>query len=166
MNINTLNLDINTPLGQKSLEEEREVHSIIESKWGLKVIETPKNSISSGDGFLIRNDEVVAFFETKCRYDMTYEQLLDRGSWLVTMDKIKKCKVVSKLLQIPFIGFLYLLPKSDPGQRLLLYWKITNDKGDFNFDFEIMEELTQKTINGGEIVRMNAYFPTDKMKVV
>jgi hypothetical protein len=161
-----MSLDIKTPLGQKSLQQEREAHDIIRKKWGVEIVETPKDSIAAGDGFLIRNGEIVAFFETKCRYDMTYEQLLDRGTWLVTMDKIKKCKAVSKLLQVPFLGFLYLLPNSEPNQKLLLFVKITDNRGEYTFEFKVIEEPTQRTINGGETVRANAHFPVDQIKVV
>lgn len=161
-----MSLDINTPLGQKSLEQERETQAIIKKKWSVDIIETPKNSIAAGDGFLIRNGEIIAFFETKCRYDMTYEELIDRGSWLVTMDKIKKCQAVSKLLQVPFLGFLYLLPKSNVNQKLLLFWKITDHNGEYVFKFEKWAEPTQRTVNGGETIRVNAYLPTDHMKFV
>jgi hypothetical protein len=161
-----MSLDINTPLGQKSLQEEREVHETIRRKWGVEVIETPKDSTATGDGFLVKNGEIVAFFECKCRYDMTYDELLNRGSWLVTMDKVKKCRTVSKLLQVPFIGILYLLPESDPKQRVMVYWKITDKQGNYIFNFEVREEPTQKTVNGGEIVRLNAYFPIEYMKSI
>lgn len=159
-------LDISTPKGQESLTQEREVQEIISKKWNVSVVETPKESIAACDGLLIKDGIIVACFETKCRYDMTYEQLLDRGSWLITMDKVKKCKVISKLLRVPFIGFLYLLPSSDPSEKILLFWKITNNKGNFNFDFKVMKEPTQQTINGGETVRENAYLPVNQMKVV
>lgn len=161
-----MKLDINTPLGQKSLEHEREAHSIIKKKWAVEIVETPKSTIAVGDGFLIKDGVTVAFFETKCRYDMTYEELLDRGSWLVTLEKIMNCKKVSELLRVPFIGFLYLLPKSEPTQKLLAYWKITDSAGEFIFEFEKYEQTTQRTINGGETVRENAYFPVNQMKLV
>lgn len=159
-------LDINTPKGQKSLEHERAAHVIIENKWNVSVVETPKDSIAVGDGFLIKDGLIKAFFETKCRYDMTYEDLVNRGSWLVTYSKIEKCKRVSKLLCVPFIGFLYLLPNSDPQQKILLYWKITNKDGEYDFEFDVQDQHTQQTINGGETLRKNAYFPISQMKQV
>lgn len=166
MIINTMKLDINTEKGQQSLSDERKAHSIIENCWNINVIETPKNKISVGDGFLIKDGVIKAFFETKCRYDMTYSELIDRGSWLVTNDKIKACRTISKLLQVPFIGFLYLLPKSDPSQELLLYWKITNDDGEYVFNFEVKQQETQRSINGGISNRINAYFPVEHMRQV
>jgi hypothetical protein len=161
-----MNLDINTPKGQKSLVHEREAHDIIKRRMSYQVVETPKSTIAVGDGFLIKDGEVFAFFETKCRYDMTYEQLLDRGSWLITYEKILKCQEVSKLLQVPFYGFLYLLPKREPTQKLLLYSEITNDHGEFMFEIKHFEEPTQKTINGGNAIRDNGHIPVNQLKVV
>ena len=43
-----------------------------------------------------------------------------------------------------------------------MYWKITNSDGEFLFNFDIKRTKTQKTINGGEIVRSNAYLPFEK----
>ena len=64
-------------------------------------------------------------------------------------------KNLSKMLCVPFIGFLYLIK-----DKIVMYWKITDSKGEFEFDFEIKKTKTRKTINGGEAIRTNAYLPT------
>lgn len=160
-----MRLDINTEKGQKSLQHEREVQDIIRNNWKVSIIETPKLHSSKCDGFLVRDNNIIALFETKCRYDMTYSELLERGTWLVTLEKIEACKKISTLLQIPFIGFLYLRPNHSD-ERILLFWKITNTNGDYLFEFESYEQETQKTINGGTIVRKNAYLPIDMCSFV
>jgi len=81
-------------------------------------------------------------------------ELMEYGSWLITMDKIMDGKKLSEMLCVPFVGFLYLI-KDD----IIMYWKITNSKGEFLFNFDIKRTKTQKTINGGEIIRTNAYLP-------
>ena len=58
------------------------------------------------------------------------------------------------MLMVPYLGFLYLVPDD-----MIFYWKITNKIGDFRFDYEVKETLTQKTINGGKTIRENAYLP-------
>lgn len=151
-------LDINTEKGQESLVHEREVQEIIKNNWKFSIIETPKLNSSKCDGFLVQDGNIVALFETKCRYDMTYSELLERGTWLVTLEKIEACKQLSNLLQVPFIGFLYLRPKHST-ERILLFWKITNENGDYEFEFDTYEQKTQRTINGGTTVRKNAYLP-------
>lgn len=96
---------------------------------------------------------------------MTYNKLLERGSWLITHDKIRGCQKISEFLQIPFIGFLYLAPKHSD-ERVLLFWKITNNKGKYLFEFDVHEEETQRTINGGKTTRMNAYLPVEQSQFV
>jgi hypothetical protein len=157
-----MGLDINTPKGQESLSQEHQTHQIIKRNWKLDIIETPKDSTAACDGFLIKNGVIVALFETKCR-NLTYNELINYDTWLITMAKIAKCKSLSKLLRVPFIGFLYLVSESNP---ILLSVKITNNKGEYLFEFEQIEEPTQANINGGVAVRVNAHIPVDKLKQV
>jgi hypothetical protein len=88
---------------------------------------------------------------------MSMMELDNYGSWLVTLDKIMDGKKLSEMLCVPFIGFLYLI-KDD----IVMYWKITDNQGNFLFDFDVKQTQTQKTINGGQIVRTNAYLPFNK----
>jgi hypothetical protein len=66
-------------------------------------------------------------------------------------------KRLSEMLRVPYIGFLYLI-KDD----IAMYWEITDKYGNFLFDFEVKNTRTQKTINGGSIIRTNAYLPIEK----
>lgn len=160
-------LDINTEKGQLSLKDERDAQEIVKKCWGVSIIETPKKSTAKCDGLLVKNEtELIACFETKCRYDMTYELLQERGSWLITLEKLKKGSQISKLLQVPYYGFLYLLPESNPEEKILLYVKITNSNGEFLFDIEESVQTTRMTINGGEIDRLNGYIPVDKLTII
>jgi len=160
-----MGLDINTEKGQKSLADEHAAHAIIKNLWKVDVIETPKESSAKCDGFLVKDNVIKALFETKCRYDMGYQELLERGTWLVTYEKIAACRKLSKALGVPFLGFLYLLPKSS-NEQLLMYWKITDEKGEYQFKFQVQDQETQKTINGDRIVRENAYLPVEFAKMV
>lgn len=108
------------------------------------------------DGFLLRNNIIIALFESKCR-NLNLQKLEEYGSWLVTHEKIKKCKFLSEYLKVPFLGFLHLID-----DNLTMFWKITDKNGDYMFSFEHGESLTQKTINGGEIIRDNALLPVNK----
>ena len=81
-------------------------------------------------------------------------ELMDYGSWLVTWNKIMDGKKLSEMLCVPYIGFLYLI-----NDNIIMYWKITDSNGEFLFNFDLKQTKTQKTINGGEIIRTNAYLP-------
>ena len=102
------------------------------------IFETNKNTTAKVDGVLIKDNQLSAIFESKCR-NMSMMEIDNYGS----------C--------VPFIGFLYLI-KDD----IVMYWKITDSQGNFLFDFDVKQTQTQKTINGGQIVRTNAYLPFNK----
>ena len=152
-------MDILTTKGQKSLEYEKKMlEKIRESickkhKNSSMLIETNKDMDAKIDGVIIKNNELSGIFESKCR-DMGLIQLMEYGSWLVTFEKILDGKRLSEMLRVPYLGFLYLI-KDD----IVMYWKITNKYGNFMFDFDVKNTRTQKTINGGIIMRTNAYLP-------
>ena len=70
------------------------------------------------------------------------------------MDKVEAGRVLSRLLRIPFVGMLYLLP-----EERLLTLRITDEKGLWALDFDTKETVTQKCINGGEATRLTAFLP-------
>ena len=152
-------MDILTTKGQKSLEYEKKMLEKIRKNICKKhnnssmLIETNKDMDAKIDGVIIKNNELSGIFESKCR-DMGLIQLMEYGSWLVTFEKILDGKRLSEMLRVPYLGFLYLI-KDD----IVMYWKITNKYGNFMFDFDVKNTRTQKTINGGIIMRTNAYLP-------
>tara|TARA_R100000655_G_scaffold106031_1_gene154863 strand:+ start:6353 stop:6835 length:483 start_codon:yes stop_codon:yes gene_type:complete len=152
-------MDILTAKGQKSLEYEKKMLEKIRKsickkhKNSSMLIETNKDMDAKIDGVIIKNNELSGIFESKCR-DMGLIQLMEYGSWLVTFEKILDGKRLSEMLRVPYLGFLYLI-KDD----IVMYWKITNKYGNFMFDFDVKNTRTQKTINGGIIMRTNAYLP-------
>lgn len=118
-----MSLDINTPKGQKSLHYEKLMLDYIELSWGIKIIHTNKKDSAICDGILVKNNTIVSIFESKCR-DLSYEEIEDMGSWLITYDKIKGCQKISEYLKVPFIGFLFLIKSN-----ITMFWKITDSKG-------------------------------------
>jgi hypothetical protein len=114
--------------------------------------ETPKDKPADIDAILIKQNQIMRVVETKCR-DMTIEEFIGRYNyqWLVTFDKLEKGRRISHALQVPFIGFLYLMPSD-----LLLVQQIANEYS-YVPEITLMQTETQKTINGGRITRSNAY---------
>ena len=155
-------MDILTSKGQKSLEYERQMldtirkHICKRHKDNSYLIETDKDMDAKVDGMIDKQGQLSGVFESKCR-DMTLMKLMEFGSWLVTFDKIMDGKRLSEMLRVPFIGFLYLIP-----DQIIMYWKITDKYGNFLFNFDVKNTRTQKTINGGSIIRTNAYLPFTK----
>ena len=155
-------MDILTKKGQKSLEYEREMLERIRQsicsthKSNSMLVETNKDTDAKVDGMVVTNDELSGIFESKCR-DLSLMQLREYGSWLITFDKIMDGKRLSEMLRVPYLGFLYLIK-----DKIVMFWKITDEKGNFLFDFDVRNTRTQKTINGGSVVRTNAYLPFKK----
>ena len=133
-------LDVNTKRGQKSLAFEKEMLKRIEYNFSV-------------DGIIVKDNQLSGIFESKCR-NMNFMEFNNYGSWLVTFDKIMDGKKISQMFRVPFFGFLYLIP-----DKIIYYWKITDEIGEFKFRFEVNKTTTQKTINGGKAVRTNAYLP-------
>lgn len=147
-----MQLDINTPKGQLTLQQEQYVIENIRNKWGVDVVLTNKKREACYDGMIVKDGNAVAVIEIKCR-DMSYDQMMKwGGTWLITHQKLVDCAQISKLSTVPLLGFLYLVP-----DNRILYWKITDDKGEFIFDFRVEETITQYCVNGGEALRKNAY---------
>ena len=152
-------MDIFTKKGQKSLEYEREMLERIRQsicsthKSNSMLVETNKDTDAKVDGVNIKENELSGIFESKCR-DLSLMELRNFGSWLVTFDKIMDGKRLSEMLRVPYLGFLYLIK-----DQIVMYWKITDEYGNFLFDFDVRNKMTQKTINGGMIKRTNAYLP-------
>jgi len=152
-------MDILTKKGQESLQYERMMlnkirdHICKEHKDNSYIYETDKNKASKVDGVIIKNGVLSGVFESKCR-NMGLIELMDYGSWLVTWNKIMDGKKLSEMLCVPYIGFLYLIK-----DNIIMYWKITDSNGEFLFNFDLKQTKTQKTINGGEVIRTNAYLP-------
>lgn len=136
-------MDILSFKGKKTVKEEEFMLKQFESAWKCQAIHTPIDKGSACDGFFVRDNEIKAIFESKCR-QLTLDELEGYGSWLITHEKIMKCQKLSKLLCIPFYGLLYLVK-----DNLIMYWKITDDRGKLVSDFKSETRETQYCVNGG-----------------
>lgn len=121
------------------------------------IIETPKDKAAAYDGVIYNKGKVMThIFESKCR-KMDFQQMSAWGNtWLITSQKLKDCVQVSRLSQVPMLGFLYLIP-----EETCVMWEITDSTGNFKFEFETKKEETQATCNGGKATRVNAHLPYD-----
>lgn len=156
-------MDILTKKGQETKRQEDEAIALWHKKYPhLRYVETPKNQPASVDGLIIKDETIQAVVETKCRqcsvveFSVTWE-----SKWLVTADKIKRGAHIAQELCVPFVGFLYL-----PEPKILMYktlWK--PDKG-WTTDLAEKETRTQATVNGGSIVRLNAFIDMSDAKTI
>ena len=167
------NLQINTPKGQETLIQEDFVIKEIEKFFNVKIIETEKKREGKCDCIMFKEvfddikkrtiNKLFGITENKCR-NYSLSQMRKHGNtWLVTYQKILDCQALSRELVTPFFGFCYLMDDD-----VILYWKITDDNGEFLFPFEIKESETQYCVNPelGTTIRLNAYLPRKYAKVL
>lgn len=156
-------MDVMTKRGQSSLEyERRAIEKFSLAHPDQRYIETPKHRPAEVDGVFMRQGALSAVAEVKTR-NLTREKLRNEydDKWLVTADKVDAGRTVSRLLRVPFVGLLYLIPDD-----LLLVLTITDSTGHWAFDFERRKTITKRTINGGEVERMNAFLPLRTAKEI
>lgn len=149
-----MGLDINTPKGQETLQQERRAIAIWHSHFPHLVYnETPKEEPALIDGVLTHNGFCRGVVETKCR-DMdlaTFTNTHDE-QWLVTHGKLIEAKNVASSLCVPLLGFLYLVPTD-----MLLWAKLWDPLHGWVRSFSVQKTETQATVNGGKALRDNAF---------
>ena len=156
-------MDVMTKRGKSSLEyERRAIEKFSLAHPDQRFIETPKRRPAEVDGVFMRQGELSAVAEVKTR-NLTREKLRTRynDEWLVTAAKVNAGRMASRLLRVPFVGLLYLIPDD-----LLLVLTITDSTGHWVFEFDRRKTITKRTINGGEVERLNAFLPLLNAKVI
>lgn len=157
-----MGLDINTPKGQETLKQETKMLKYISDCFNVKIKITKKDKPFPHDGIILNcdNNQIIGVFESKNR-QITLQELEDWGSWLITYEKLEKCRHIAKKHNVPLYGFLGI-----EKNKLVMYWKITDNKGNYLFDFDHYNTITQSNVNGGKAYRENAFLPVEKGKFV
>lgn len=129
---------------------------------GFEFIETPKDQPADIDGFIAKENTIISGVEVKCRI-MSVSDLKHRynSRWLITHDKIERGIRVCRSLGVDFRGFLYLVP-----EKMLFIVPIWSVGKGMVTDMEIQHSETQETVNGGTIIRLNAYIDVSGAKVI
>ena len=147
-----MRLDIDTPKGQISLQQEQKMLYAIEQMYGVEIVQTDKAKPCEVDGFIVKRGVVIGVFESKCR-NLSIEQLRQfDNEWLITFDKILAGLKASQFFKVPYYGFLYLVD-DDVGIKL----RMSDDLGNLIVRIRVDRPDTQKSINGGSVIRTNAY---------
>lgn len=156
-------MDILTPKGQLTLVQERNaVRIFTENFHPYQFTETPKDKPADIDGIISIYGKMIAGVEVKCR-NMKMDTLTNEfgKKWLITADKVDRCVNTCKSLGIDFRGFLYLVP-----EKILIIVPIWSYDNGFVSPIEREHTKTQTTVNGGTIIRENAYIHLQNVKVV
>lgn len=156
-------MDILTPKGMVTRIQEIDAIQIFLGKYpDFDFIQTPKDTPADIDGFIVRGGTIISGVEVKCRM-MSYHDLMNKykAEWLITHDKIERGISVCRSLGVDFRGFLFLVP-----EQILLIVRIWDFKTGETVGMELEETRTQATVNGGSIIRLNAYVDVSHATVI
>lgn len=145
-------MDILTPKGQQSLEQERRLLASFCAATDYSVIETDKNQPAQVDGFIVCDGELCGIFESKCRKANIAQMHRWGDEWILTHQKLLDGAELSKRLRTPFYGIVYLLD-----EPIGIVIKLTDNEGKILPKVRVETTETQATVNGGTAVRANAY---------
>jgi hypothetical protein len=150
-----MSLGILTDEGRIATQREKEMLDFLANKWRVQYISVDKiteHSTAYIDGFFVRDGTVVSAFESKCR-----QKWEGYDSLIITADKLDRGATLAAMLVIPYIVLAYIVER-----RLIYYWKVTDIRGVFQFRIRRENTVTQKTIAGGEVTRLNAFLPVSE----
>jgi hypothetical protein len=144
------------------MNEQYKTQKLLEAR-GYTIVNTPSKDHNSDILLAKEIDGMLTLYgiaEIKSR-KMAGDRILNReyvaqNGYLVTNEKLRYGAVVSSFYKVPFFLIVNLLL-----DKRILVWQITDKAGNFTMDYKIIETKTQKTCNGGEIVRKNAFLPLD-----
>jgi hypothetical protein len=152
-------LDCRTPVGEVWVARQSALTRIIALALGTDAVETPLRSAASLDALFSRAGVLAAVAEIKCR-DMSYDELLQYGSYLITDDKIQRGRRIAAELAVPF--FLFVGLRTD--QRIV-YWQLADADGVMTTATTVNVTDTKRTCNDATpIARANAYLALDTMR--
>lgn len=166
-----MTLDINTPRGRKSVEDELRAASLFEAaRPGYSYAMTNRGSDNPDDedgnatvdGVVIRGRDIIGTVEIKCR-EFGEEKLHGeyyKSRWLVTASKLTRAAAIATALNTPLWGFLYLVPDD-----VLLTQRLF-DKRRWRVSIHTRRSTTPATCNGGTAERFNAYIDMSKATVL
>jgi hypothetical protein len=153
-----VSLDINTPRGQESVMEEREMLEILKSVHkDAQFVHTPITKAALIDGMIIRYEVLVGIYESKCRRN-TLKEFKNEFSneWMVSFHKLQAGSQLAKALCVPFFGFLYLVP-----DKMVARVKLTDEMGNFLPSILIGRKQTSKCCNGGTMMDTCGFISLD-----
>jgi hypothetical protein len=151
-------MDSATPKGKIAIDQEG--HTVERICTALRCQAITLGMGARIDRVLTREGNAVAVVEIKGR-QMSLEKLTEFGSYLLTAKKLKWLALSAQALFVPAFLFVHLIP-----DNLILYWQCADKMGAITVAHTIQHTTTQKTINGGQVERENAYLEIIEARVL
>ena len=126
-------------------------------RYGWKVCTTPHYSLV--DGIAVKDNEITHVVEFKSRNE-SMESMERFGSYLISYDKIENGLQICRMMRVPFILIVYLIKDG-----VVMGIEIGDEFG-VSVEMEIKETRTQKSIEGGTVIRRNAYIDLENFHIL
>lgn len=126
-------------------------------KYQWQIATTPRYALI--DGVASMGGQITHVIEFKSRNE-SYESMNRMGTYLISYDKLTNGLQMAKMMSVPFILLVYLIK-----DRTMMGLRVAED-GQFVIDFEIKDTITQKSIEGGQVIRRNAFIGIDKFYIL
>ena len=119
-------------------------------RYHWNIITTPQYALIDGVAYIGR--EITHIIEFKSRNE-SWDTMMHYGTYLISWDKIQNGMTMAKMMRVPFILIVYLVDS-----QMVLGTEIATEDGDLAIpDIEVKETRTQRSIEGGSVIRKNAY---------
>lgn len=119
-------------------------------RYNWQIITTPQFALIDGVAYM--NHEITHIIEFKSR-DESWDSMMHYGTYLISWDKIQNGMQMAKMMRVPFILIVYLV-QSD----MVLGVELATEDGTLAVDdIDVKETRTQRSIEGGSVMRKNAY---------
>lgn len=119
-------------------------------RYNWQIITTPQFALIDGVAYM--NHEITHIIEFKSR-DESWDSMMHYGTYLISWDKIQNGMQMAKMMRVPFILIVYLV-QSD----MVLGVELATEDGTLAIDdIDVKETRTQRSIEGGSVMRKNAY---------
>ena len=126
-------------------------------RYGWKVCTTPQYSLV--DGIAVKDNEITHVVEFKSRNE-SMESMERFGSYLISYDKIENGLQICRMMRVPFILIVYLIKDG-----VVMGIEIGDEFG-VSVEMEIKETRTQKSIEGGTVIRRNAFIDLENFYIL
>lgn len=119
-------------------------------RYNWHIVTTPQFALIDGVAYM--NREITHIIEFKSR-DESWDSMVHYGTYLISWDKIQNGMDMARMMRVPFILVVYLAQS-----QMVLGVELATEDGTLAIpDIEVKETRTQRSIDGGSVMRKNAY---------
>ena len=132
---------------QTRMTLETDIITFLSEEWNVTPIRTTQSRFCPVDCILTKNDNFVAICEVRTRRDK-WDDVQRWGGMFLNYIKLNNAIEMSRQFCVPFLFVAYFIPDD-----ILMYWKVTNDKGQIQIEMTLTSRNAQDNIADGKDVK-------------